>query len=93
MPGDVEFWLVFLDDAMILTKVRADWSARYPNSYRTDIALGPAEAAADYLEFDYPDWFGDTGRTWAGCVADLAAARHLQSAVFDVPEPKESPRR
>ena len=96
MPAPVEFTLVFLSDAMILTKTRRDWrawQAAYADSYRSSLDIGPLESAAEYMEFDYPDWFAAPGRHWRGCLEELAACRHLQSAVFDVPETTKEDRR
>ena len=70
-----------------------DWQSRFPASFTTSVDLGGLETAAEYMEFDYPGWFGTTGRTWRGCLRDLAASRHLTTTLFDVPQEKPKMRR
>lgn len=69
--------LVFLEDAMVLTRrTFADWRAvqdHYPR-YKASLAPdGPAHVA-EYLSADYPDMPEETGHGWSEVVAAFVAS-------------------
>ena len=76
VPGPA-LTLVFLEDAMVLTKrTFADWRAvqdRYP-SYRTSLSPEPPSDLASYLSEEYPEMTEATGRSWREVIAGFLAS-------------------
>ncbi|RLL71848.1 hypothetical protein [Paenirhodobacter hankyongi] len=69
--------LVFLEDAMVLTKrTFADWRAVQEHFPRYKASLEPDVPAhlVEYLSFDYPDMPEATGHDWSEVVAAFVAS-------------------